>query len=223
LGAAIGLVATLPASNLQPVGNRFERGAQLVGAVLNFSHNREIYAADDATNGFFKVKSGVVRTCAFLEGGRRQIAAFHASGDVFGFEMGGSRRFSAEAACDCTVIRCRLSCIDLLGADNDGSARQLLFYTMQSLARAQKHSILLGRCSALERVATFLTDWAARRPGDNLVTLAMTRVDIADYLCLTVETVSRTFSKLERYGLIDRPTARQIRLRNPAGLNALSA
>ena len=191
--------------------------------MLSFAHNREIYGAGEATNVFFKVKSGVVRTCIFLEGGRRQIGAFHVAGDVFGFEIDASHRFSAEAACDCTVIRCRRSCIDLLGADKDGSARQLLFYTMQSLARAEKHAILLGRYSALEKVATFLADWAAHWPGDELITLAMTRLDIADYLCLTVETVSRTFSKLERDGLIERPNARQIRLRNPAGLNALSA
>ena len=82
---------------------------------------------------------------------------------------------------------------------------------------------MLGHRTAAEKLAAFLIDWAKRCPGDPTVTLAMTRQDIADYLGLTIETVSRTLSGLQRRALIELPSARQVRLVDASALGALNA
>jgi CRP/FNR family nitrogen fixation transcriptional regulator len=195
----------------------------MTGPVMHFTQDSEIYGEGDAAEGFFKVVSGVVRTCKFLNDGRRQIDAFHVAGDVFGFEAGKEYRLSAEAVSDCTVVSYRRRGLDKLAADNSALSQQLFFYAIRNMTRAQDHSLLLGRKSAVEKVAAFLMEWAQHSPGTRTVTLAMTRQDIADYLGLTIETVSRTLSHLERGAVIELPTARQIRLKNPAALRDLNA
>jgi CRP/FNR family transcriptional regulator, nitrogen fixation regulation protein len=200
-----------------------DAGLSMTGPVLHFGQDREIYSEGASADLFFKVVSGVVRTCKFLSDGRRQIDAFYKAGDVFGLEPGGLHGFSAEAVCDCTLISYRRRGLEMLAANDDGLMSQLFSYAMQSLARAREHALLLGRRSATEKVAAFLIDGADESAGDKIVNLAMTRQDIADYLGLTIETVSRTLSQLERDALIEIPAARQIRLRNPSALRELNA
>jgi CRP/FNR family nitrogen fixation transcriptional regulator len=191
--------------------------------VLHFAQDREIYCEGDEAGSFYKVTSGVVRTCKFLSDGRRQIDAFHVAGNVFGVEAGAAYSLSAEAASDCTVTSYRRRGIDP-SAFSDASLSQHLFaYAMQSLARAQDHALLLGRKSAVEKVTAFLLDWAKHSPSGQDVALAMTRQDIADYLGLTIETVSRNLSALERQGLIALVSPRQIRLRDMAALRGSNA
>lgn len=206
-------------------GGRLERdgGLGMTGPVLHFAQDREIYSEGADADLFFKVVSGVVRTCKFLSDGRRQIDAFYKAGDVFGFEFDGLHGFSAEAVCDCTLISYRRRGLEALAASDQGLMNQLFSYAMQSLARAQEHALLLGRRSATEKVAAFLIDGVDELTGARIVNLAMTRQDIADYLGLTIETVSRTLSQLERDALIEIPAARQIHLRNPAALRELNA
>jgi CRP/FNR family nitrogen fixation transcriptional regulator len=200
-----------------------DTGLSMTGPVLHFGQDREIYSEGANADVFFKVVSGVVRTCKFLSDGRRQIDAFYKAGDVFGFELGSAHGFSAEAVCDCTLVSYRRRGLETLAANDDGLMNQLFSYAMQSLARAQEHALLLGRRSATEKVAAFLIDGVDESAGDKIVNLAMTRQDIADYLGLTIETVSRTLSQLERDALIEIPAARQIRLRNPSALRELNA
>ena len=192
------------------------------GTVLHFLSDNELYAEGEEARSFYKVVSGVVRTCKFLSDGRRQIEAFHVAGDVFGLEAGVEHRLSAEAVSDCTVISYRRCGPGSLTAADDGMARQLFAYAMQCVVRAQDHSLLLGRPSAAQRVAAFLLEMADRSPGGEIIELAMTRQDIADYLGLTIETVSRTLSQFERDAIIGRPAARRIVLRNLATLRDLS-
>ena len=191
--------------------------------VLHFAQDREIYGEGDEAGTFFKVVSGVVRTCRFLSDGRRQIDAFHVEGDIFGLEPGGERRLSAEAVSDCSVISYRRRGAEQLGAGHDALSRQMFDYAMSNMVRAQDHALLLGRKSAVEKVVAFLMEWAEHSPRSGTVALAMTRQDIADYLGLTIETVSRTLSQLERDAMIELPSARQIRFKNPAALRALNA
>lgn len=193
------------------------------GPVLHFAQDREIYGEGDEAGTFFKVVSGVVRTCRFLSDGRRQIDAFHVEGDIFGLEPGEERRLSAEAVSDCSVISYRRRGVERLAAGNDALSRQLFTYAMQNMVRAQDHSLLLGRKSAVEKVVAFLMEWAEHSTRAGTVALAMTRQDIADYLGLTIETVSRTLSQLERDAMIELPSARQIRFKNLAALRALNA
>ena len=193
------------------------------GKALHVSQDQKIYSEGDAATAFFKVVSGVVRTCKFLHDGRRQIDAFHVAGDIFGVEAGMVHGYSAEAVCDCTVISYRRQELDNSAIRDAGFSRQLFSYAMRSLARAQEHALLLGRKNATEKVAAFLMDWAGHSSDRGMIVLAMTRQDIADYLGLTIETVSRTLSHLEREGVIELASARQIRLTDPAALETLGS
>jgi CRP/FNR family nitrogen fixation transcriptional regulator len=201
----------------------WRRGPPVAGLVLDFVQNRVIYGEGDEANSFFRVALGIVRTCRFLSDGRRQIDAFYVAGDVFGLEAGAEHSFSAEAVIASSVISYHRRDLAALTANNEGFSQQLFTYAMQRLARAQEHAVLLGRRNAVEKVAAFLMDWAAYSPDSTIIALEMTRQDIADYLGLTVETVSRTFSHLQLNALIERSSARQIRLKDRKQLRDLSS
>jgi len=173
-----------------------------VGGVQHFGQDQEIYADGDAADVFFKVVSGVVRTCKFLSDGRRQIEAFHVDGELFGLELGGERRLSAEAVTDCSLIVYRRRSIEQQAVTDQTVSRQLFQHAMQSLTQAQAHSLLLGRRGAAERVAAFLLDWMGKASKGHSLHLAMSRQDIADYLGLTIETVSRTLTRLREDDVI---------------------
>lgn len=193
------------------------------GSVTHVPEGREIFAQGAGNDVFYKVVSGVVRTCKFLNDGRRQIESFHVAGDVFGFELGDERQLSAEAVSECTLICYRRRSVEALGQKDGAVTRQLLQYAMQNLTQAQSHSLLLGRRGAAEKVAAFLLDWADRSDQQGTVRLAMTRQDIADYLGLTIESVSRSLSQFERNGVIALPNARDVRIRNAEALEDLAA
>lgn len=194
-----------------------------VGTVQNLAQDREIFAEGDGAEHFYKVVSGVVRTCKFLMDGRRQIDGFHVAGDIFGFEPGAQHLLSAEAVTDCTLIAYRKQKMDAFADSDKLLSQDLLAFAMRGMAKAQHHSLLLGRRGAVEKVAGFLLDWARGSANQRVVSLAMTRQDIADYLNLTIETVSRTLSQLERDNVIQLPSARQIRLKNLEALEDLAA
>jgi CRP/FNR family nitrogen fixation transcriptional regulator len=94
---------------------------------------------------------------------------------------------------------------------------------LHSATDAQSHALLLGRRGAAEKVAAFLLEWMGRSGEPALAALPMSRQDMADYLGLTIETVSRTLSQFEREGLISIPNARQIRIARCAALQDLTA
>jgi CRP/FNR family nitrogen fixation transcriptional regulator len=195
----------------------------LAGTVMQFAPERAIYEEGDQVRHFYKVVRGMVRTCRFLNDGRRQIDAFHAEGDVFGLESGTEHRLSAEAVSECTVIAYRRRGMDGAMARDDSMARQFFSHAMTCLMRAQEHSLLLGRGTAAQKIATFLLEMAHRGSCDAVVDLAMSRQDIADYLGLTIETVSRTMSHLERDAVIGLPTARRVVLKDRRALKTMAA
>lgn len=217
------LAAGVEMKNLSFVGEGYQRGLPAIGSALNFAENRGIYGEGDNADFFFKVALGVVRTCTFLSDGRRQIDAFYLPGNVFGLEVGLEYSLSAETVCASTVISYRRRDLETLVTNSEGFSQQLFSYAMQNLARAQRHAVLLGRRCAVEKLAAFLTDWAAYSPISEFLTLEMPRQDIADYLGLTIETISRTFAHLEGKALIELPTARQVRLMDPEGLRRLNS
>ncbi len=196
---------------------------QMAGTVIHVAEGREIFAEGDDTHLFYKVISGVVRVCRFLSDGRRQIEAFHVEGEVFGFELGEERLLSAEAVGDCSLISYRRGHIETLAKKDQAVAHQLFQYAMQNLAQAQGHCLVLGRRGAAEKVASFLLDWAQHSMDKGVIHLAMTRQDIADYLGLTIESVSRSLSQFERNGVIALPSARQVRMLNTDALEDLVA
>ena len=193
----------------------------LAGTLTSLPQDQELYGEGDPATLFYKVVSGVVRTCKFLGDGRRQVDAFYVAGEVFGIESGDTHRLSAEAVCNCTLIAYRRRSLDSLSGRNETVARHLFQFALQNAARAQDHALLLGHRSALEKLATFLLHGARQSAHQATVTLEMSRQDIADYLGLTIETVSRTLSKLEKDGVIKMTAARSIHLRNLGALHAL--
>jgi CRP/FNR family nitrogen fixation transcriptional regulator len=197
-------------------------GFDLSGVVMHFAPERQLYAEGDDARSFYKVVSGVVRTCRFLSDGRRQIDAFHMEGDVFGFEAGADHRMSAEAVSDCTVIAYRRRGLEAIVFHDDRLGNWFFAHAMTSLALAREHSLLLGRGSAAQKIAVFLQEIADREGNDNAADLPMSRQDIADYLGLTIETVSRTLSQLERDGIIALPTARRVELKDRRALRTLT-
>ena len=193
----------------------------LTGPVINYAQDSEIYADGDEVRSFYKVVSGVVRTCKFLSDGRRQINGFHSAGEIFGLEMAAEHTFFAEAVTDCTVIAYRWRGLQAMSGQGEQMVPQVFSYAMRCLERAQHHSLLLGRRSAAQKLAAFLLEMARAEVDDTVVDLAMTRQDIADYLGLTIETVSRTLSQFERDRIISLPSARHLLLHNRGALRHL--
>lgn len=193
------------------------------GTVHHFTQDRQIFADGDPADHFYRVVSGVVRACKFLSDGRRQIEAFFVAGDLFGFEAGLHYSLSAEAVNDSTVIAYRRKAVDALAQKDMVLSSQLMTAMMRALSHSRNHSLVLGRRGAAEKVASFLNEWAIHSATAGTIHLAMTRQDIADYLGLTIETVSRTLTQLERDHLIALPNTRQIRLCNRTALEDLAA
>jgi CRP/FNR family transcriptional regulator, nitrogen fixation regulation protein len=197
-------------------------GFELSGVVMQVAADRQIYAEGDEARCFYKVVSGVVRTCRFLSDGRRQIDAFHMEGEVFGFEAGTDHRMAAEAVSDCTVIAYRRRGLETMVFQDDRLGRWFFSHAMTCMDLAREHSLLLGRGSAAQKISAFLLEFARRVGSESTVELAMSRQDIADYLGLTIETVSRTLSQLERDGVIALPSARRVALKDRAALRGLN-
>lgn len=200
----------------------FSNSIELMGAPMPFARNAEIYGENEPAEYLYKVVSGTVRTYKVLNDGRRQIGAFYLPGDVFGLEIGEEHSFSAEAIIDCKVLVIKRSALVSLAARDNEVARQLWTMTAGELQRAQDHIMLLIK-TAQERVAGFLLEMAKRSAAVTEVDLPMSRQDIADYLGLTIETVSRTLTQLENSAAIAVPTSRRIVLRNRAALSRLNA
>ncbi|HZD63475.1 MAG TPA: helix-turn-helix domain-containing protein [Xanthobacteraceae bacterium] len=195
---------------------------ELMGAVMPFARNSEIYGENEPADYLYKVVSGTVRTYKMLVDGRRQIGGFHLPGDIFGFESGDEHTFSAEAITDCKIAVIKRSAVIALAARNNDIARQMWALTARELQRVQDHIMVLIK-SAQERVAGFLLEMAERAAGGAAVELPMSRQDIADYLGLTIETVSRTLTQLEKTAAIELPTSRRIVLRDRSALSRLNA
>jgi CRP/FNR family transcriptional regulator, nitrogen fixation regulation protein len=185
-------------------------GVSLPCSTMQFGRNEEIFAEEEEADFVYKVISGTVRDVRILSDGRRQVGAFHLAGEVFGLDCGTRHRYSAEAVVDCEIALVRRSALDK-AVDADGvAARKLWGVTSRDLQQLQDHMLLLGRKSAIERVASFLRGMFSRSPMGDAVDLAMSRTDIADYLGLTIETISRTLTQLERSHAISMPTSRHI-------------
>jgi CRP/FNR family nitrogen fixation transcriptional regulator len=185
------------------------------------ARNSEIYGVHELAKYLYKVLKGGVRTYKVSEDGRRQISAFYLPGDVFGFEVGDEHTLSAEAIVDCQLLVIRRTSVATLATRDSSVARQLWAMTAAELQRAQNHVMLLIM-NAQERVAWFLLEMSNRSSSDE-INLPMSRQDIADYLGLTIETVSRSLTKLENAAAIALPSARHVVLCNRKALIGLNS
>jgi CRP/FNR family nitrogen fixation transcriptional regulator len=175
---------------------------RVAASEFNYKKGVEIYGEKEPAEYVYQVTSGVVCTYKLLSDGRRQIGAFHLIGDVFGFENNGLHRFTAEAIVDTALRLVRRRSLELVAERDVLVANNLLSLTTSNLRHAEDHMLLLGRKTALERVAAFLLEMDRRLTAAGVLALPMCRRDIADYLGLTLETVSRALSNLHERGIL---------------------
>lgn len=194
----------------------------LMGITLHFERGAEIVAEEDPADYIYQMVSGTARTCKLLSNGRRQIGAFLMEGDYFGMEARDVHCFAAEAITDVTVHMISRSAAFAAAGRDPEIARTLWDITARSLDACQQHSLLLGRKTALEKIGSFLNEMAKRQGSEASIDLPMSRQDIADYLGLTIETVSRTMTQLEGTGTIKLATSRHVLLKRPVELARLS-
>ena len=220
-GTPIKAPQSQPASASARSGHALTDTIEVMGVQMSFSRNAEVYGENEPADYLYKVTSGAVRTYKVLADGRRQIGAFYLPGDVFGLESGGQHAFSAEAVVDSKVAVIKRSALMGLASRDNEVARQLWVLTSGELGRVQDHIMLLVK-TAQERVVGFLLEMAGRMPSDKQIELPMSRQDIADYLGLTIETVSRTLTQLENSAAIELATSRRVVLRNRVALSRLN-
>ena len=169
---------------------------------FTYKKGTEIYGEKEPAQYVYQVKSGAVRSYKLLPDGRRQIGAFGLAGDIFGLENGGEHRFTAEAIVDTIVRLIKRQTLEQVAERDATVAHNLLTMTTNNLQHAEDHMLLLGRKTSLERVAAFLLEMDKRLTAAGVIALPMSRRDIADYLGLTLETVSRALSRLHEVGTI---------------------
>lgn len=204
-----------------PVRGGFD-AMEVMGSQMRFGPNEEIFGEGEPAEYVYKVTKGAVRTYKILCDGRRQIGGFYLPGDIFGLEIGKEHQFSAEAINDARVLVVRRSAVISLAERDCDVARELWSLTGRELNRVQEHLLLLVK-SAQQRVACFLLEMSARLAATDAIELPMSRQDIADYLGLTIETVSRTMTQLVSERAIGLPSSRRVVLRNSGALRELNA
>lgn len=183
-----------------------------------FMPGEEIFAQESETTSYYRVVSGVVRCTHLFPDGARQVSEFYFPGDLFGLEIGPSHRHAAEAltACEILIVKRRA----LAALDEAARVERLIWeVTSQQLERARDRMLVLARRSAYEKVAFFLMDIARRCDGP-WASLPMCRQDIADYLGLTIETVSRMVTQLQHDGLVALEGSRRFMIAQPRRLAA---
>ena len=184
---------------------------------MKFGADIEICGEGEPAEYVYQVATGAVRTVKLLPDGRRKIGGFYFAGDMFGFEDGNEHSLSAEAVMPSTVRVIKRRTLVQLAAGDHKLAEELLTMAIREAARAHRHALLLIM-TAQERVNSFLVEMMERISIGDLVQLPMSRQDIADYLGLTIETVSRTITGLTGTFTIHLPSSRTIVLRNRSAL-----
>lgn len=178
----------------------------------------------DPATRVFNVTSGSVRLSKLLSDGRRQVLGFAFTGDFLGLERGETYGWTVETLEPATVCAFSRRRFDVLIAERRELETALFARASQALALANAQILLLGRKTALERVASFLIRLPdcdpARGGAPSVVRLPMTRSDIADYLGLTLETVSRTLSRLKAEGVLSQVSLTEMAVEKPERLRA---
>jgi CRP/FNR family transcriptional regulator, anaerobic regulatory protein len=201
----------------------FER----TGQIVDYPRGKTVIEEGKPALQVFKVVSGALRSVRLLADGRRHITQFLLPGDFFGFTHVSEYLYSVEAAADTTVVRYSRRAFEAFLDEHPKAGRSFLNVLSKELAAAQDHLLLLGRKNAEERLANFLLNLADTTASSAEVEptateLPMNRSDIADYLGLTIETVSRLLTRFRQRKVIDLPTSHSVIFRDREALEALS-
>jgi len=191
------------------------RPRRTVDTRVSVAQGSTIFEEGAAAEYFYKLESGCVRLVKIMGGGQRQICDFHMPSDLLGLETAALHSFSAEAISDCVLLRYRKRDLITLIESDPHFAHELQTLTARGLNGAYAHLVRLCHRSARDRLAWFLLGMLDRtRSCDGWIELPMGRVDIADYLGLAHETVSRAFTQLKKVGAIVEPTLNRIHVVN---------
>jgi len=193
----------------------------LIGTDVAFARNAQIYGEGDPSPCLYKITSGLARCYRMNPEGRRQIVAFYLPGDLFGFEIADHHTLSVETVIDSRVCIIRKNVLVNAMSRDDGASHELWLNISREIGRGQEHILQFGK-PARARVASFLLEMAQRVSNENTNTLAISRQDIADYLDLRIETVSRTMTRLAQAGAIAPSSRRSVTIRNPEILHQIA-
>jgi CRP-like cAMP-binding protein len=214
-GDTIAVPPSIVADSVWPKGS-----AQMV------ARDGAVFAEGDPARSWYRLLSGSLRVFRVLRDGRRHISEFVFPGQFFGFESGDVHSQGAEAIEPASVVAYSCERIEQRLAQDAGARQAIRTLLMDQLAAAQERIMLLGRLNATGRLAAFLLVMAQRRSKLNplgfVAELPMSRIDIADYLGLTVETVSRTMSALKRKGIIAFAEPENVQLKQSTALERLA-
>lgn len=172
------------------------------------------YFQGDRPKGVYEIRSGTMMLYKLMADGRRQVQDFASKGDYLALTFAERHSLSAEALTDVEICFVSRAAFDMAFMEKDSFRREMFTLVSSKLQASRDQALLLGRKSASERTASFILFLASRfeAPETGYVTIPMSRADIADYLGLTLETVSRMLNRFKKAGLIDLPQPSRFRL-----------
>ncbi len=195
--------------------------------VRQLKSNEPVFAEGDCKSNVYKIESGAVLVYKILNDGMRQIVNFAFPGDVIGLEAGVEHAYDAQTLATTRIRSLPMSSLWRRAADDSGFAKELLETLSRDVADARDHLLTIGRLCATGRIATFLLALARRNERKGIdatnIFLPVRRTDMADFLCLSVETVSRSLTELKISHVISLRGWRQIRIQDRAMLERLAS
>ena len=179
-----------------------------------FEDKQNIFLQQDSALNLYNITEGNVKIYQLMDDGRIQIIGFLYPGDFFGSYKNGKYNYSADAIGNVNVCVFEQNKLDEYLEKNVKLTKELLHQTSHELTLAEDKIRVLGKLDATERLSRFILNSSEQRKRigwqNNPISLPMTRQDIADYLGLTVETVSREITKLKSSNIIKIISSKQI-------------
>ena len=198
-----------------------------ISSEKEFKNKQTVFLQEEESKNLYNITQGNIKIYKLLRDGRIQIIGFLYPGDFFGSYKKGKYNYSAESIGDVKLCVFKQEVLDNYLEKNMNLAKELLHMTSHELTLAQDRIGVLGKLNANQRMATFILNISKQRARigwqDNPISLPMVRQDIADYLGLTLETVSRELTKLKTSNLIKVLSSSQIYLRDKASLSVISS
>jgi CRP/FNR family transcriptional regulator len=190
-----------------------------------FAPHEHLFHEGDRERNIYRIERGLVRLYKVLNDGRRQIISFRFPGDVLGSDTLSEQYCSAEAVTEVTLRSLPREAAHRRMKEEPGLTSELIDLLSEELANTRSQITVLNRRSAIEKLSAFVLDLWRRQStsGSNRVTLELSRTDIADFLGLTIETVSRNLTKLRQRRIIDLPQIHTLIILNQERLEELAA
>lgn len=190
---------------------------QLAEVIQYSPSESQILSQGQSADFLYLLSDGIVEASHTLKGGDRQVVAFYWPGDLFGLAEEGLYVNSAKAITTCTVYRFPVRKLEQLLLENPEIQRGFFIKAVHDIRSAQRQLIVMGRLDIARRLAIFLLDCSGHEqyfdPGSQVLSIPMTRYDIADYLGTSAESVTRAMNALESKGFLRRVTARTVELK----------